>query len=364
MGRQEEERMKPIEEIDRNFALNQKTEDGLIYYDVWQPPFQAYGIVPNEKKNFCRFPLEVLPTLPEGVRSLSSHLAGACVRFSTDAASIAVKWRLPNGLHMPHCTPCAKSGLELFEESDQGIFAVKNLVPALNEGAACLTEQQTTVDLPQGMRHYALYLPLYNGLEYLHIGFPEGAQILPGRTPAIEKPLVFYGSTITQGGCAAKVGSCYTTILARRLDAAQINLGFSGNARGETAVAEYIASLSMSAFIYDYDHNAPSPEHLEKTHEPFFKIIRAAQPDLPIIMVSKPDFKGTDRDIRQREIIRKTYENARKNGDENVYFVDGETFFGTQDRDMCTVDGTHPTSLGFLRMADGLEPVLRQVLKL
>ena len=364
MGRQEEERMKPIEEIDRNFALNQKTEDGLIYYDVWQPPFGVWGLIPNAKNSFCRFPLEVLPRLPETVQSLAWHTAGACVRFSTDAPSIAVKWRLAAQQTSAHFTPCAKSGLELFEENDTGVFAVKNLLPAMDNGRGCLLDQQFPVDLPGGMRHYALYLPLYNGLEYLHIGFPEGAQILPGRTPKIEKPLVFYGSSITQGGCAAKVGSCYPTILARRLDAAQINLGFSGSARGETSVAEYIAGLSMSVFIYDYDANAPEYRHLQKTHEPFFKIIRAAQPNLPIVMVTLPCFRGTDDHIRRREIIRTTYENARRRGDQNVYFVDGETLFGTQDRDMCTVDGVHPTSLGFLRMADGLEPVLRQVLKL
>ena len=119
----------------------------------------------------------------------------------------------------------------------------------------------------------------------------------------------------------------------------------------------------MSAFILDYDHNAPSVDHLRKTHEPFFRIVRKAQPELPVVLVSKPDFDGAPDENRvRRSIILQTYLNALAAGDRHVYFVDGESLFGRDDRDMCTVDGCHPTSLGFLRIADHLEPVLRRAL--
>ena len=195
------------------------------------------------------------------------------------------------------------------------------------------------------------------------MGVSPDATIQAGREPRFRKPVVFYGSSITQGGCAGKVGSCYSTILARRLDAAQINLGFSGNAKGEEVMAHYIAGLEMSAFIFDYDHNAPNVDHLRRTHEPFFRIVRQAQPQLPIVLVSKPDFDGyPDENRERRNVILQTYANAVAAGDRHVYFVDGETLFGRGDRDMCAVDGCHPTSLGFLRMADRLEPVLRRAL--
>jgi len=214
------------------------------------------------------------------------------------------------------------------------------------------------------MRHYALYLPLYNGLDELLIGISPAAKLAEGRVPRIEKPILFYGSSITQGGCASKAGSCYTSIVARRLDATQINLGFSGNAKGEEHMARYIADKEMSVFIMDYDHNAPSPEHLEATHENFYKIIRVAQPDLPIIMLTMPDF---DREpvlcAKRRAIIRRTYDNAVAAGDRHVYFIDGETFFGPTDRDLCTVDGCHPNDLGFLRMADVVTPVVKAALE-
>ena len=128
-------------------------------------------------------------------------------------------------------------------------------------------------------------------------------------------------------------------------------------------MSAYIASLPMSVFVLDYDHNAPTPEHLLKTHEPFYRIIRETQPDLPIIMISRPDFdKDPNTGTICRNIIRGTYAHALTEGDKNVYFVDGKKMFGKEDRDMCTVDGSHPNDLGFLRMADMVEPVLRGLL--
>ena len=119
----------------------------------------------------------------------------------------------------------------------------------------------------------------------------------------------------------------------------------------------------MTVFVYDYDYNAPSPEHLQATHEPFFQIIRKAHPHLPVIMISKCNNNIPESDGPRREIIRRTYLNAVEAGDENVYFIDGLTLFGKEDQDACTVDGCHPNDLGFYRMYKTILPVLRRALK-
>ena len=355
--------MKRITDIDPNFRLPSDVPSDFIFRDARFAPFRTFGVAENEPGVLSRLPVDMLGVCNDGVQELAWHLAGACVRFSTDADRIAILWELTVTGNMPHFAASGQSGLELYEETDEGIFHVKNIIPAMNDGHGCHARQSYTTPLPGGMRNYVLYLPLYNGLKELQIGLPERAALGSGRTPKIEKPVLFYGSSITQGGCASQSGAAYGTILARRLDFAQINLGFSGSGRGEDHMAEYIASLPLSAFVMDYDHNAPTIEHLEATHSRFFGIIRRAQPDLPIIIMSKPDFhNGREANVIRREIIRKTYDDAKAAGDQNVWFVDGESYFPESIRDLCTVDGCHPTDLGFLMMANTLEPLLRGIL--
>ncbi len=355
--------MKRIDEIDPNFRVPEAVPADTRFLDPQAEPFSIWGLAEKQNGVYCRLPVNFLPQCNAGVQELAYHLAGACVRFSTDASHLTVLWALRGTGNTPHFAASGQSGMQLFEETDTGARSVHNLLPAMNDGQGCMEKQSARIALPGGMCSYALYLPLYNGLRQLLLGFPPEAEVRAGRTPRITEPMVFYGSSITQGGCASKAGSCYPAILARRLDAAQINLGFSGSGRGEANMAEYISKLDMSVFVMDYDHNAPDAAHLEATHEPFFNIIRETQPDLPIVLVSRPDFDVNPEESRvRRGIIKRTYDNARARGDINVRFVDGETLFGTTDRDMCTVDGVHPTDLGFLRMADALEPVLGSML--
>lgn len=355
--------MKRIDQIDTNFRLDASIPQDYVWLRPWEEPLQVYGLVPNEQGSLCRLPLPLLPHCSEGVQNLAWHLAGGCIRFTTDSPGLALMWKLKGAGVMPHFTACGQSGMELFEEYDGGFRQVKNFIPQLNNGCGCRLEQSAYAFLPGGLRHYVLYLPLYNGLDELLLGFAPAARVEEGRTPAINKPIVFYGSSITQGGCAAKCGSCYTHLVCRRLDAAHINLGFAGNAKGEEVMARYIAGLDMSAFVLDYDHNAPDAAHLEKTHEVFFRIVREAKPEVPILLISKPDYdKNPAMADKRREVIRRTYRNAVEAGDRRVWLLDGQTLFGETDRDLCTVDGTHPNDLGFLRMADAIEPVLREML--
>ena len=351
-----------LDQLDSEFkALNQDLPEDYDYLDPWEAPFKIYGLEKNREGSYCRLPLELLPECSEGVQRHAWELAGACIRFATDSSTISIVWELHHPSHMAHFTCCGQNGMELFEETEDGARQLHNLIPQQME--KCQMKQSHVKPLPGGMRNYVLYLPLYNGLKQLYLGFAPGSRVEAGREPKIEKPILYYGSSITQGGCATKAGSCYTTLLARRLNANQINLGFSGNAKGEENMARYIAGREMSVFVMDYDHNAPSVEHLQATHEPFFRIIREAQPDLPIVLISRPDFDKNPRDsVERRNVILRTYANALATGDEHVYFVDGELFFGPRDRDLCTVDQCHPTDIGFLRMADMLEPLFRRIL--
>jgi lysophospholipase L1-like esterase len=133
-------------------------------------------------------------------------------------------------------------------------------------------------------------------------------------------------------------------------------------------MAEFIASVPMSIFVMDYDYNAPNVTHLQNTHEPFFRIIREKQPDLPIVMLSNPNYRLNPEENEKRlAVIRKTYENAKARGDKNVYLISGENFYGDEDIYACTVDKIHPNDHGFALMTSEirktLEPILLSVIE-
>ena len=130
-------------------------------------------------------------------------------------------------------------------------------------------------------------------------------------------------------------------------------------------MCEYLAGLEMSVFVCDYDHNAPTLEHLQATHLPLLRAVRAAQPALPILVLSAPDVLLGDAAFWQprRELIRKNVETLQAEGDTNIVFLDGASLFAGEGWDSCTVDGCHPNDLGFWRMAQAIEPVLKAMLE-
>ena len=144
-------------------------------------------------------------------------------------------------------------------------------------------------------------------------------------------------------------------------DCDYINLGFSGNAKAEDEIIDYIAELDMSVFVYDYDHNAPEPEHLKRTHFALYEAIRNKNPELPYIMITHPS-KGINEPVNRRKIIMESYLKALDKGDKNVYYIDGDSLFAGYEYDSCTVDGCHPNDLGLYRMAQGILPILKEIL--
>lgn len=211
------------------------------------------------------------------------------------------------------------------------------------------------------MEDVTLWLVRNEELESVEITFPDDAEI-EAPTPYKYGPALYYGSSITEGGCCSSVTNSYNALLSRWLDLDYYNFGFSGNAYGELEMADYINTIDFNLFVYDYDHNAPSVEHLQKTHEPFFLRVREKNPDVPVLMLSRPNFDYSQSAAQRRRIIEQTYFNAIKRGDDKVYYIDGESFFGQKDRQLCTVDQIHPNDLGFYRMAKVILPVMKEIL--
>ena len=330
-------------------------DNAYRFFDPMKSEAKIHGLVPGE---YCRVPSRVRERMNDGLKGLSYHTSGGRIRFTTDSDSLSVRMAVTQRIGMAHMPLSGSAGLDIFADCGDGLKYAATKQPAFGR-----TRLEAEVPLPKGEKNVTIYLPLYNGVKSLKIGTEKGASLGAPPPYTHEKPVVFYGSSITQGGCASRTSNSYCALLARRLDSDFINLGFSGSAKGEAYMADYIAGLAMSCFVYDYDHNAPNVDHLVATHQSFFRTIRERRPDLPVVLVTRPDVDLAPQESeRRRAVVRQTYDEACAAGDRRVYFVDGFTLFGRSDRDACTVDGCHPNDLGFVRMADGIEPALRAAL--
>lgn len=353
-----------IEDLDSNFkTFSSLRENDIKLYDVRKDPFQVYGLYDYKNQPaFKRIPDEIALSLDSGVKELYMHTAGGRLRFSTDSRYIAIKSVMPSICRMSHMPLSGSSGFDLYIDRQGTSRFYRSFIPPVEMDRGY---ESIVYFNDERMKNITIYFPLYNGVDSLYIGLQKEAKVLRGAQYGKEKPMLFYGSSITQGGCASRPGTSYPAVLSRRFDRDYINLGFSGGAFGEKIIADYIADMDMSAFIYDYDHNAKTVAHLEITHEQMFRIIRAKNPKLPVIMISRPDFDiNPVENSKFRQVIVNTYLNAVKHGDKKVWFVDGERLFGEKHRDSCTVDGNHPNDAGFLRMADGIGDMIEQAFTL
>jgi lysophospholipase L1-like esterase len=360
-----------IESIDKNLAVTTTIEaEGLRLYDVRNEPFQIYGLYnPREEPEFKRMPDDVAKSVNKGVSSLYLHTAGGRVRFSTDSPYIVIKAVMPKITHFSHMPLTGSSGFDLYIDTPDGAQSLwhKTFVPPyhMTDGYESKVDVNAT-----GLLHYTINFPLYNPLTALYIGIKEGSCLGAGAPYRDFDPIVYYGSSITQGGCASRPGNAYQAMVTRALNIDHINLGFSGSGLAEDSIVDYMKKLPMSAFVSDYDHNAPNAEHLEKTHYKMYEAIRKENPDIPYIMLSRPDFHfhntfigGAEQSIRRRKVILDTFHRAREDGDKNVYFIDGESLYRGAYEDCCSVDGSHPNDLGFSKFAEAIECVLRRILR-
>ena len=338
--------------IDKNFIVNTTVKkEGLVYHDA--KTLDVHGVYYCDGL-YRRMPEDVAFSVSENTGLISRECAGGRVRFVTDSPYVAIHVTYRAVSKVPSYSNTATLGFDLY--ADRGYVGA--FIPAKETE----TELESVLDtIHEGENVYTLNFPICSQIESLHIGIKEGSVLKNAPRYAVSTPIVYYGSSITQGSSASRPGTTYENIISRALNADYINLGFWGNALGEEKMAEYIAGLKMSAFVYDYDFNAPNAEHLQKTHERFFKIIRQAQPNLPIILCSAPRYYFADEHEKRLEVVKTTYENAVKAGDKNVVFLSGKEMM-KDVKDVAFADSVHPTTVGFVEMAKYIGDALKKFL--
>lgn len=353
-----------ITDIDKNF-IQQSADDNTAWIDAKSAPFKICGVFyDDEHKKFVRVPHDIATATSEGVNFLATNTAGGRVIFKTNSSNVSIKCTFPNDGIMTHMPLTGSNGFSTYVNGKFHVkFSPEWTIFKSDESEVTFTGK---APLPNAgkMQEVKIYFPLYGGVNELFIGLDENCEVVKSDEYKYDKPVVYYGSSITQGGCASRPGNDYQGHIERWLNADYVNLGFSGNGKGEIVMADYIISLNPSVVVMDYDYNAPDAEHLKNTHYPFYKHIRSALPDVPIIFITKPDFyRNVKINGERRNVIKKTYLKSIEEGDKLTAFIDGKSLFGKKDYDACTVDGCHPNDLGFYRMAKKIYPAVKKFIK-
>lgn len=331
-------------------------------YHFSQSPFRVFGAPLFYKTGkMWRLPDELTEKLPKEFVDwqLAHRCPGARLCFRTDSEKFSIRICFRSiSVDIGMSLYAAQSGNVFVGERQTSVY--KGLVMP-REGYN-KPEATGTFFKEKKMEDVTVFLPRNEEITDVFIDLEDAARVEAPTPYRFETPLLFYGSSITEGGCSSMPAASYVSLVSRWMDADFINMGFSGSAKGELIMADYLNTLEKSVFVMDYDHNAPNAAHLRETHAPFFRRIRQHSPHLPVIFMTKPNFDYDQDSKERRQIIWDTYQAALDAGDKNVYFLDGETLFGAEDRFACTNDRLHPNDLGMYRMAKALYPVLEKIL--
>ena len=348
---------------DQNLLYQEINGDGLDFFDYKnKDKFSVFGFYDfyNTEKPL-RMPDDIAKAVNVGVDGANPLNAGGRICFKTNSKKIAIVAKV-SCFHGANFCAIGLAGFDL-NVKENGKFHRRKIFRPKDDPSL---PYSGIVELVDGDKEILLHMPNYGAVESLEIGIEKGCYVQPLNPYRQDiKPILYYGSSITQGGCASVPGNTYENIIAVRNSIDFVNLGFSGWAKAEPLMAEYIANQDIGLFVYDYDHNAPNLQYYKDTHYPFYKKIREIKPDLPILVVTRPDVEQTPSATDPRiAVALETVERAKDEGDKNIYFINGYDLFGSEDLDLCTVDGCHPNDLGFYRMANVIGEKINEILKL
>lgn len=337
----------------------------LKWYDISEWGVEGKGWE-DTNAPFDRLPGRAEKIVTENVWNLSHSGIGICSHFNTDSTAIYARWTLESEqLGEANFNICGFSGVDLYAyDAENNIWRWAAAPPHFS-----IKDQNPSTmiieNLPEEMRRYRLYLPLRNPVLKVEIGIEAGTEFQPV-APRAEKPLVYYGTSIAHGAFASRAGLGCPQILGRRLGLPLINLGFSGSAKMEPDFGELIAELDAKIFVLDALPNMD--EELVRTRaENFIGIICKAHPETPVILVEdhprmsswlKPEFR-LEHEAKWRA-FREVYDKLLGAGFKNLHYVKGDKLFGSDNE--ASMDGVHPSDLGYTRMADIMEKAMRKAL--
>ena len=333
----------------------------IIFYG--KDSFRLEGtLIPDSLKEnrYDRLPASFKGKVREPVWNLSKSSSGLSIRFLTNSPIISVKWEVLNDFKMNHMSETGIKGVDLYFRNNDGWQYLSTGRPQGFVNEATLLENMNAEE-----REYKIYLPLYDGIKNIEIGIDAESYI---RQPETDygKPVIFYGTSITQGGCASRPGMAHTNIISRKLDIDCINFGFSGNGRMDESIAEVLSETEAACYVIESMHNMISPQNVRERTIPFINTLREKHPDTPILLVdiTKASFSVLDHKVSEysrdmSDALKVEYQKMMDMGYKNLFYVEALTALGSDQEG--TVDGVHFNDLGFMRYADFLIDKFREL---
>lgn len=364
---------KDVQSMDKNLIVKSIENPALYnWLDYKDKRLTVKGLpwFEKNKKKLCRLPLKAKGKVREVLWDLAQVASSCYLAFKTDAKALAVCVETENPPKMMQMPATGSNGVFLYCGEPQNMRPWNVGIPVKDSNSY---DRELFKDIPKKMREFRLYLPNYAKVNSLKIGFSKGAKILKPSPARLEKPVVFYGTSVTNGGCANTAGADFVSLVGRDLNIETVNIGFPGNGRGDAEIAEMMTEIDASMYVVDYVRNVCGGVYLEKgvlakTLPNFINILKSKKPETPILLmgslfVSNHDYSKLERENIEkcRDIVMENYLKERKKGNNNIYFVDGFGLipFG---EDCAYVDNVHPTNYGFKLIADRLKPFIEMIL--
>lgn len=370
---------------DPNMAANGVVVDtnGVKWIDGKNLPIEGRAF-DDVARYYDRLPANVTTNVNGGVRGMKSHTAGMIFRFKTDSRNLHFRWTPTNlgNLAMDHMPATGVSGIDVYrwdEGKRRWLYA-----------GACrmrdLSKKEFSLDLPWTPGAPCIVnLPLYNGIKSFSLGVDENAYVRPlgPRRNGIDKPVVFYGTSITHGACASRPGLAFVNRVGRDLDVPVVNLGFAGSGRMEMEMVDHLARIDASCYVLDCLWNMSKPNAapgaafhdmyaagfdendeisvVRFRYEPFIRALRAKRPGVPIVMAEQCDVFARAPNAKDK-FIRALYEKLVAEGwDKLVYLPKDRMYTGDLEG---SAEGCHPNDIGMESLARAFGEAVKKALGL
>jgi hypothetical protein len=342
-------------------AVKQSVTDSLKFYDGQD--FTIIGKYHNEK-NYVRFPQQYQTKLRKEVWGLGQNAAGISIRFRSNATDISIRWTLKDDNLFSHMAATGIKGVDLYAMVNGAWQFIQTGRPKEKTSEYVMIKNGDPV-----YREYLLNLPLYDGVDSVSVGINTDAAITkPVEQFLIEKkPVVYYGSSIAQGGCASRPGMAFTNIMERKLDRSIINFGFSGEGKFDSSVAEAMGEIDAALYVVDCNPNTDEPLIYERAVN-LVKLLKHTKPTVPVLLVENFPFENSyfvptaqRTESKKMKDLQRAYATLVQDGIKNLYYQKSAGMIGTDHEG--AVDGVHPTDLGMMRIAEFLLPVISKILK-